>query len=377
VIPELATPGSSTPNVRTFVIRSFGHPINELKEEMLRPGSIWKEPPPNLTNVLEILDRAHTKMRPARLLFIFDQFEEIVLLHESDHGALDSFKDLVKSLSTTRIDGLHFLFVVRSAYMGALHDLGLPAMRQYANWKEIGPFREPAARTFLSSGIELGPAAIDTAIEHMQEVEEARGLIRPITLNMFGLSLAASRTARRNWSRKQIRAVLVDYVRDSISVPDIKDFAHAVTSKMVAESGIKRPKSVATLATETGFRQAAVLGCLYNLALRGLVRRVNEAQNIWEVSHDFVARLLAQILFRTRKTAYQKIHAAVIPLGFVLWAALAIAAYSNWTSRADRATARLAAEGAHFLTTPAGHYGAQLYLSPGSVRVLPEDRGVA
>jgi len=57
-----------------------------------------------------------------------------------------------------------------------------------------------------------------------------------------------------------------------------------------------QPRSVADLVKETGLELYVVAGVLLNLGNRGLVRRIDQTENVWEISHDFVARLLGNLL---------------------------------------------------------------------------------
>jgi hypothetical protein len=70
--------------------------------------------------------------------------------------------------------------------------------------------------------------------------------------------------------------------------------------------------AVAELAAASGFRDHDVLMCLTLLAQRGLVRRLDAVQDLWEISHDFVARQLAILLGRLRPILFALILFALV-----------------------------------------------------------------
>ena len=88
---------------------------------------------------------------------------------------------------------------------------------------------------------------------------------------------------------------------------------------MITRAGTKQPKSVSTLAQETALHDDAVAGCLLNLGNQGLVRLIDEHDNIWEISHDFVARLLTHVLSTWRTGLFQRVRPWAVPLALVLW----------------------------------------------------------
>jgi Leucine-rich repeat (LRR) protein len=58
------------------------------------------------------------------------------------------------------------------------------------------------------------------------------------------------------------------------------------------------------------------------LSTYGLVRQIDERNNIWEVSHDFVARLLTTIVTGWKSTITQKVRSWIAPASLVVWIAL-------------------------------------------------------
>ncbi len=78
--------------------------------------------------------------------------------------------------------------------------------------------------------------------------------------------------------------------------------------RLITEQGTKRPVPEAELAQETGLRLGEVRAVLNGLLFGGLVRPLDGARAIWELSHDFVARAAARQLGRGRREVLR--HAA-------------------------------------------------------------------
>jgi hypothetical protein len=99
--------------------------------------------------------------------------------------------------------------------------------------------------------------------------------------------------------------VVQGYVEAAISQPEIKEIAPRVIEKMITDANTKMPPRLVTeLAKETGLSNEDALACLILLERKGLTRRLNE---LWEISHDFVARQFALLLGRLRPNPWRKI----------------------------------------------------------------------
>jgi formylglycine-generating enzyme required for sulfatase activity len=292
-----------SPPVHAVVVRSFRDPLEDLKSKILKPGVVWERPPTDLSDVRALLKRASDHVRPGRLLLVFDQFEEFLILHERDQERRRALADLLASLQREPIGRLKVLLVVRSEYIGALQDLlpraALPPLQQEENWTEISAFSERHARDFVDkSGLRAGKDLLNEIFREVTQIDETVGLVRPITLNIVGLVLVRTALAeeRRLPSQGKDRGLVLSYLRRCVERSDVRDYAAEVLRPMITASGTKQPKTVTDLARETGLPEAAVTGCLLILSNDGLVRRIDEQDNLWEISHDFVARLLTHVL---------------------------------------------------------------------------------
>ncbi len=318
VLPRLQ---EASPPFHTLVVRSFHDPIEALFKSLLKSGAVWKSPPATETDARELLVNACAYLKGKRLLVVFDQFEEFLILHEADRRA--ALEDLLQSLNDNPISGLAVLLVARSDYIGQMQGLSLPSMNSHVNWKDISPFTEPISRDFLSkSGLQIGPGSMDQVIQEASELEETKGLIRPITLNMMGIVLSRLAPASRAELPKGRRAgeLVKGYLRDSINQAEIRDHAPVILRPMVTSAGTKEPTTVQELAEKTRINANAVTGCLLKLGNDGIVRRLDDKENLWEISHDFVARLLGQIVARWRLSLARRVLPWTAPTALVLWA---------------------------------------------------------
>lgn len=313
VLPKLST---EQPQFQTVQARTFGEPLVAIRDAVLEPGSIWKRPPSTEQNVRIILERACEHIHPRPLLLVLDQFEEFVILHQSDEQK--EFLDFLLSLSRTPIPGLKLLLVVRSDYLGQIGEIGLPSLEQHTNWEEIGPFTEREALQFLDdSGLNIGVALKRKILKEARELEETPGLVRPITLNLFGMIL--KRSSERLPRPYRPGSLLRSYVKHTLSRPDIRAYAPRIVTAMLTEHGTKYPRALTELATDVNSQ--LIRGCLIRLGDEGLVRELDPKNGIWEISHDFIARLLHYQLASWRINLRRRLQPWLAPAAIILWLA--------------------------------------------------------
>ena len=304
VLPELR---AGTPRFVTLTIRSFGEPIRDLDEALRQPGVIYKQPPKDLPRDLPaLLRRVNEKLKAddQRLLVVVDQFDEFIILHGRDPARQAPLLRLLQDLQHSPLNRVWVLLVMRSDYIDDLPRLNLPTIHDGVNLKWVGPFIEPVAQDFLArSGLNLGPELIATVVRHASDLDETRGKVRPIVLNMLGLTLESRSTqASRVLGRREAERLLFDHVRDGLMDPLARDRAPAVLGEMITPAGTKQPMAVGDLARKTHLEVPLVFGCLARLVPLGFVRRVDPGDDgpaehqVWEVAHDFLASLLSRIL---------------------------------------------------------------------------------
>lgn len=316
VLPRLREEG---PACRVLVVRSYRDPLEALVAQLRAPGVIWQKPASDLpTDPRSLLERAVDYLQPKRrLLIVFDQFEEFVILHDIERR--QHLEGFLHRFLEQPVPGAAVLLVLRSDYLGVLDQLDLPLLRQRDNWREVGPFLQSAAAAFLDrSGLQLGPELKEKILNEAAEIEENPGLIRPITLNMFGLVL--SRFTGKLPPGFEAGRLITAYLRDTLNHPEIRAHAPKIIQNMlVPETGTKRPCSEAELGRATQLDPGLVRGCLLALGNRGLVRSIDEVGHVWEISHDFVARLLNQIVGKWRRPWWRTLLPWIAPASLLLW----------------------------------------------------------
>ncbi|MBI5758875.1 MAG: hypothetical protein HZA46_10195 [Planctomycetales bacterium] len=335
VIPQLE---GSDPAWLVIQLRSFDDPLAELRRRLLEKGTVWDQPPTKAAadwSDVELLCRAAERLVDSgnRLLLEFDQFEELVILHELTPDRVVAIRVWLDQLKAAPCENVTVLLSLRSDYRSLLERFGLPLLEQNRNWHEMPPFTLTAAREFLDrSRLELGEIRREAVLAEAMAVDNSRGFVRPITLNMVGEILRVQ--AGHPGKVRRHENLLAGFVRDCVQSPRVREHARMVLDPLVTESGTKRPLTVEEIRTELARRGPALLsnaidGCLLELSESGLVRRLNHAHDtpierrLWEVSHDFIARLLVGVL-RDPVPLFRRLRPIVVPAVMALWGVLAI-----------------------------------------------------
>lgn len=153
-------------------------------------------------------------------------------------------------------------------------------------------------------------------------VEETPGLVRPVGLNRFGRVVHDPGLPDPRPGRGRPRRLLMDYLRRCLSDTLLHDHARAVLRSRVPDDHRTGQQTPAPSRSSRGRRGSAVTwvsGCLLRLEQKGLVRCVDEAEDLWAISHDFVARLLGQLVAGWRETPFRRIGPWLVPGSIVLW----------------------------------------------------------
>jgi hypothetical protein len=309
-------------SVQVIRLRGYQDPLAALQYELLQPSVIWQKPPSEAMEMRPLLERVCRYIRPRRLLVVFDQFEEFVILQNQENR--QGFAQLLSSLLQSPIEELTLLLVFRSDYIGLVEKLQLPPLAQDTNWKEVPPFTQRAAQEFLQgSCLEINEKLLQDVLREAAEIERTKGFIRPITINLCGLVLGRFATGLPRGFRPG--ALFSGFVRESILLPELRDVAPRVIPHLITSHVTKRPQTVTELAQKTVLEPAAVRGCLRRLGQndRGIVRPLDAKQELWEISHDFLVPLLDSIVARWRVTFWKRIRSwlpwiAAVSMGLVI-----------------------------------------------------------
>ena len=311
VLPQMISMGIPT---QVINVRVVGNPISAITEALLKPGAIWDRPPSNgEQNLYPLLEKAARRVANQKLLLVLDQFEEFLILADEDQRA--SFTALLRALGEHPVPRLQVLMILRSDYRPLLDKLELPEFPH--DRKEVPPFFERDAMDFLhASGLQISDALKNDIIEEAREVEQTPGLIRPITVNLFGLVLRRFQKLPKNYQKGTL---LRSHLRALIQRREIREFAPKILRCMITANGTKVPVTCADIARVVGLDRYQVRGCLVQLADAGVVRELDRAHAKWEMAHDFIAGLYHQILAGWRESAWRRARPWFIGGGIGLW----------------------------------------------------------
>jgi hypothetical protein len=183
------------------------------------------------------------------------------------------------------------------------------------SYMEIDAFKRDAARRFLEKGPNTpAPTLVDRLLKGAEALDDVPARFRPVTLNMLGLAL---QDFDRQVTGRPERLVQ-GYMEAAITQPEIRETAPKVVEKMITDANTKRPRTVADLVVDTGLRDRDVAASLLLLERRGLVRRLDAVTELWEISHDFVARQFAMLLGRLRPSPWPRVAMLASPVLFAL-----------------------------------------------------------
>jgi len=319
-------------------LRGYQDPVAALQEYLAKPGAIWQKPP-ETEGVLPLLDRTCRYIRPRRLMIVLDQFEEFVILQDPEKQK--RFEDLMANFRSAPTAEITWLLVFRSDYVGLIEKLALPPLNQYTNWQEIPPFTERAAREFFEgSGLHMDPEILRSVLREAGEIEQTRGLIRPVTINLCGLVLSRFATGLPRGFRPG--GLIRGFLRESITLPEIRDLAPILLPHMITGRVTKQPRSISDLAKKTSTDPALVRGCMRTLGRfdRAVVRPLDADQQTWEISHDFLVPLLDSILARWKVSLWRSFRTWLPWIAAALMAATVLVA-TNWKTNPITELARL------------------------------------
>jgi hypothetical protein len=130
------------------------------------------------------------RRRGTRLLVVFDQFEEFVILE--DRASVDARRALLarlQQLCRNPQAGLCVLLSFRRDYISDVISMKIDDLIPGQTFLEIDAFKRGAARRFL----ERAPAApksdlVDRLLDGAEALDDVPARFRPVTLNMLGLA---------------------------------------------------------------------------------------------------------------------------------------------------------------------------------------------
>jgi len=317
--------------------RAWQDPQGALREALTRLPGMRRPKANENRNLREIIEEA-AKRAPGRQIIVLDQFEEFVILAKTERH--QEFAAFVADLQSRPVNDLVLLLVLRSDYQMLLEDIGLPLLRAGDNLFQIARFQISAANAFMKqSGLDLQPHALDRLLTSAAELDDSPGLVRPITLNVIGYVLASGKAVAASLDAG---ALVRHYIEQTVDQPAFRGRAPRMLEQMITEQGTKRPCSEHDLGATAKLRPAEIRAILNGLGEAGLVRRLDPAQGVWELSHDFIARAVARVLSQSRRPWVRPVLAYAAPalLAITLLGGAGVAAWNRVSM--DRLRAQLA-----------------------------------
>ena len=311
---------------RVVFVRGMGEPLTSLTAKLRASAELYRETPPETAQAHALLSLAAdevTRTQSGPLLIILDQFEEYLILEGGEEKT--AYAAFLNALDAAPIPNVRLLHVFRQDYQSLLFKENLPRYRIGENAFELAPFSRREAQAFLKSGPQqLDETGYDRLFAGLDRIEETRGIYRPITLNMIGYVLDREGTTLATDPGRLIQR----YLRNCVCEGPSRDFAKPVLEAMITREGTKEAQSETALTKGTGIETWQVQSTLAGLQQDGLVRPL--PGDIWEISHDFIARQLGQILGRLRPPMTTRLALPVLGVTSVALVATLIFGLPVW-----------------------------------------------
>jgi uncharacterized protein YjbI with pentapeptide repeats len=310
VIPHLERDGTTV-----IRLRGYQDPAGALEAKLIQfagEGNTDASPSESLSTLFEA---ARRRIYPSRLLVVFDQFEEFLILAAGVER--DKFVEFLRTEAAKQNDNASILLVFRVDYDQFVRELNLPNLIPGENLQKVPVFTEVAARDFLlRSGLKFDEQLQSSVLREAAETEGTRGLIRPVTVNLCGLVLSRFATGLPRQFRpgRMIRG----FVRESIFQPDIADVTPLLLPKLISAHVTKVPRSVSDLAQDTPLTAGQVRGVMFRLGEpdRAIVRPLDSQHEAWEISHDYLVPIIDSMMAQWRSSLL-KIARQWLPLAAV------------------------------------------------------------
>ncbi len=324
VLPRLR---KESPAYITLSIRSFENPLQTLKKELIEQNLInEKDQDLERIDLKILLERICKDLHDRHLLIVFDQFEELLIVHGEMGMLTQQTIEFLKVIKKHPVEGLVVIVVFRIEYQGLLINAGLGSLDSERNLIVVDPFTLSGATSFLTnSGLKLKNDQVKTILTEASLYERTKGFVRPITLNMIGLALNRIAVPRQENTIHRFDAggILLNYTTESLESADQYGFARIVMKLMLSTDGTKVPQTINQLSEKTRLRRGTIESVLLNCKKDGLVRILDEPRHLWEISHDFVAALIAKAIGRDDRTLLQKTRPWLLSILLIGWIILA------------------------------------------------------
>lgn len=342
--------------------------FGQFASALLARGVVWEVPPKQHETIsaADLLKHAERRALQVgkKLLIIIDQFEEILIL--GDSAKLPEISRFANEFIGANSDNVRIVVSLRSDFVTELRNAGMPAARHGDNWIDVPAFTRAAAQGYLSAKGQIGPELSKEILREAAEIESRPDRVRPIILNMYGRVLSSIEGVLPEGMRS--RNILLDYVSRSLQSPTVRDVAPQIAAAMISNFGTKRPRSITELATILAIEPEVVRGCLVGLSRDGLTRTIDRQQEVWEISHDFVAKLCGQAIATIRQNPWLAARRYIVPVMLLTMAGVVFGAgfYAGGFYQ-GQIESRLATLGFHLVRTAGGP---EVSYNPGGAQLL-------
>ncbi len=321
VLPKLEREG-----VRIIRLRGYQDPAQMLEDELKRPGVIWKRNPPESSDLAPLFEQAVERLRPARILVVFDQFEEFLILQGEQQRR--RFVEFLATQAGSRDSASGILLVFRAEYDGFIQELDLPAPIYGQNLQKVSAFTQRAAQEFFAaSGLKIQDRLLADVLREAAEVEETPGMIRPVTLNLCGLVLARFSTGLPRPFRPG--RLIRGFVHEAIFDPALGEASPTLLRRLISHQMTKKPCTIDELSQSTTFTPRQAQGVMFKLSEpeRGIVHALDPDRKVWEISHDFLVAMIDSMLAGRRVAFWRRVR-PWLPAAYVAILIASIAALS-------------------------------------------------
>lgn len=313
-------------------VRGMGKPHTAIIEGLRKASHLFEKSPPTNANLRELLTLAseeRSRVGAGPLLIVMDQFEEFLLLDQGEEK--EKYAEQLHELEAEPVANIHILHVFRSDYRDLIFRENLPKYVDRDTAFSLAGFTRRDAETYLNAGpVQLNASGYNDLFVGLDRIEEARGIYRPITLNMVGFVLE-----RQGDTLSTEPAQLIErYLSDCINFGEAKDFSSSVLGALITREGTKIPRTDLAIAELAQLQTWQVNATLSSLAEQGLVRKID---TVWEISHDFVAKVLGRII--SRRTWRSNVHLLSTPALLVIiasWTLTLAVGLPTWTQYRER-----------------------------------------
>jgi len=295
---------------RVVIARPLQNPIENIRRSLwhqLFDGEIPKE-----LEIPAVVKSAAAALGDAKLLVILDQFEDI--LSTKDQSVIEQLTGQLLSIYNSPVTNVRVLIAYRAEAEGSVGTI----------WQKISGAAEGLPRTYLGPltrsgghaalkgslralGLRIRPKAaannfLDTLLADLETESQLNGYsgIYPPFIQMLLARLYADSRAKPYinpadyYKAGRTRAIIANYLLNQIQyLGNRAEVGKMLLIALVSSYGTKTQKTLSELGLECCLAEGKAAQILNLLVDLRLVRKISD---LYEITHDFLARLISQEL---------------------------------------------------------------------------------